>query len=119
MGNNFRFPDGSSGGNAPAGGSGQGNFNNDDEDDLYSYAENEYLQTPVHIYVLHKRRCIVHVTHENIIAYVLMHYNADSLVLKDQYGMKIQFEVSRKKKKKKKREKRRKRGKKGKKKKKG
>merc|ERR1712156_1175125 len=28
--NNFRFPDGSSGGNAPAGGSGQGNFNNDD-----------------------------------------------------------------------------------------
>ena len=58
-----------------------------------------YLQTPVHIYVLHKRRCIVHVTHENIIAYmyiyVLMHYNADSLVLKDQYGMKIQFEVSR------------------------
>ena len=54
-----------------------------------------YLQTPVHIYVLHKRRCIVHVTHENIIAYVHMHYNADSLVLKDQYGMKIQFEVSR------------------------
>merc|ERR1712102_223258 len=36
FGNNFRFPDGSSGGNAPAGGSGQGNFNNDDEDDLYS-----------------------------------------------------------------------------------
>merc|ERR1711964_358430 len=36
FGNNFRFPDGSSGG-APAGGSGgQGNFNNDDEDDLYS-----------------------------------------------------------------------------------
>merc|ERR1712079_784487 len=35
FGNNFRFPDGSSGGNAPAGGSGQGNFNNDD-DDLYS-----------------------------------------------------------------------------------
>merc|ERR1712107_13928 len=32
FGNNFRFPDGSSGGNAPAGGSGQGNFNNDDED---------------------------------------------------------------------------------------
>ena len=50
-----RFPDGSTGGNAPAGGSGQvilklhltfifhltiqifqGNFNNDDEDDLYS-----------------------------------------------------------------------------------
>ena len=54
-----------------------------------------YLLTQVHIYVLHKRRCIVHVTHENIIAYVLMHYNADSLVLKDQYGMKIQFEVSR------------------------
>ena len=54
-----------------------------------------YLQTPVHIYVLHKRRCNVHVTHENIIAYVLMHYTADSLVLKDQYGMKIQFEVSR------------------------
>jgi len=36
FGNNFRFPDGSTGGNAPAGGSGQGNFNNDDEDDLYS-----------------------------------------------------------------------------------
>merc|ERR1712059_146942 len=37
VGNNFRFPDGSTGGNAPAGGSGgQGNFNNDDEDDLYS-----------------------------------------------------------------------------------
>merc|ERR1712187_364409 len=36
FGNNFRFPDGQSGGNAPAGGSGQGNFNNDDEDDLYS-----------------------------------------------------------------------------------
>merc|ERR1719445_1125916 len=36
FGNNFRFPDGSSGGNAPAGGSSQGNFNNDDEDDLYS-----------------------------------------------------------------------------------
>jgi len=35
FGNNFRFPDGSTGGNAPAGG-GQGNFNNDDEDDLYS-----------------------------------------------------------------------------------
>merc|ERR1711881_307447 len=36
FGNNFRFPDGSSGG-APAGGSGgQGNFNNEDEDDLYS-----------------------------------------------------------------------------------
>merc|ERR1712058_128619 len=36
FGTNFRFPDGSSGG-APAGGSGgQGNFNNDDEDDLYS-----------------------------------------------------------------------------------
>ena len=43
----------------------------------------------------YKRGCIVHVTHENIIAYVLMHYTADSLVLKDQYGMKIQFEVSR------------------------
>merc|ERR1711934_454101 len=36
FGNNFRFPDGSSGGSAPASGSGQGNFNNDDEDDLYS-----------------------------------------------------------------------------------
>merc|ERR1711990_420749 len=36
FGNNFRFPDGSTGGNAPAGGSGQGNFSNDDEDDLYS-----------------------------------------------------------------------------------
>merc|ERR1712183_900110 len=36
FGNNFRFPDGSTGGNAPAGGSGQGNFNNDNEDDLYS-----------------------------------------------------------------------------------
>merc|ERR1711894_405153 len=36
FGNNFRFPDGSTGGNAPAGGSGQGNFNNDDEEDLYS-----------------------------------------------------------------------------------
>ena len=47
------------------------------------------------MYYTNKRRCIVHVTHENIIAYVLMHYNADSLVLKDQYGMKIQFEVSR------------------------
>merc|ERR1711970_429066 len=36
FGNNFRFPDGSTGGSAPSGGSGQGNFNNDDEDDLYS-----------------------------------------------------------------------------------
>merc|ERR1719315_581015 len=38
FGNNFRFPDGSTGGNAPSGGGsgGQGNFNNDDEDDLYS-----------------------------------------------------------------------------------
>merc|ERR1711936_1341714 len=36
FGTNLRFPDGSTGGNAPAGGSGQGNFNNDDEDDLYS-----------------------------------------------------------------------------------
>ena len=36
FGNNFRFPDGSSGGSgAPAAG-GQGNFNNDDDDDLYS-----------------------------------------------------------------------------------
>merc|ERR1719158_1201766 len=36
FGNNFRFPDGSSGG-APAGGSGgQGNFNAEDDDDLYS-----------------------------------------------------------------------------------
>merc|ERR1711890_35957 len=35
FGNNFRFPDGSSGGGAPSGGGsgGQGNFNNDD---LYS-----------------------------------------------------------------------------------
>jgi len=32
FGTNFRFPDGQ-GGNAPAG---QGNFNNDDDDDLYS-----------------------------------------------------------------------------------
>ena len=31
----FRFPDGSSGGSAPASG-GQGNFANDDDDDLYS-----------------------------------------------------------------------------------
>merc|ERR1712002_776447 len=36
FGTNFRFPDGSSGG-APAGGSGgQGNFNAEDDDDLYS-----------------------------------------------------------------------------------
>merc|ERR1712073_13796 len=35
FGNNFRFPDGSSGGSAPAAG-GQGNFANDDDDDLYS-----------------------------------------------------------------------------------
>merc|ERR1712019_206973 len=36
FGNNFRFPDGSSGGSgAPASG-GQGNFNHDDDDDLYS-----------------------------------------------------------------------------------
>merc|ERR1712048_601762 len=36
FGNNFRFPDGSSGGSgAPASG-GQGNFNNDDDDDLYN-----------------------------------------------------------------------------------
>merc|ERR1711894_380853 len=35
FGNNFRFPDGSSGGSAPASG-GQGNFANDDDDDLYS-----------------------------------------------------------------------------------
>merc|ERR1712227_36474 len=36
FGNNFRFPDGSSGGSgAPAAG-GQGNFNNDDDDDLYN-----------------------------------------------------------------------------------
>ena len=34
FGNNFRFPDGSSG-SAPASG-GQGNFANDDDDDLYS-----------------------------------------------------------------------------------
>merc|ERR1739838_568133 len=61
FGNNFRFPDGSTVGNAPAGGSGQGNFNNDDEDDLYTL-----VRTPVHIYVLHKRLfCIVcHVIHE-------------------------------------------------------
>merc|ERR1712165_291075 len=32
FGNNFRFPDGSSGGSAPA----AGNFNNEDDDDLYS-----------------------------------------------------------------------------------
>merc|ERR1719468_313190 len=35
FGNNFRFPDGSSGGSAPASG-GQGNFANEDDDDLYS-----------------------------------------------------------------------------------
>merc|ERR1712202_73602 len=35
FGTNFRFPDGQ-GGNAPAGGPAQGNFNNDDDDDLYS-----------------------------------------------------------------------------------
>merc|ERR1712079_437000 len=35
FGTNFRFPDGSSGGSAPAAG-GQGNFANDDDDDLYS-----------------------------------------------------------------------------------
>merc|ERR1712244_177926 len=35
FGNNFRFPDGQSGG-TPAGGTGGGNFNNDDDDDLYS-----------------------------------------------------------------------------------
>jgi len=35
FGTNFRFPDGQ-GGNAPAGGPTQGNFNNDDDDDLYS-----------------------------------------------------------------------------------
>merc|ERR1712014_220119 len=35
FGNNFRFPDGSSGGSAPAAG-GQGNFADDDDDDLYS-----------------------------------------------------------------------------------
>jgi len=33
FGTNFRFPDGQS---APSGGAGQGNFNNDDDDDLYS-----------------------------------------------------------------------------------
>ena len=37
FGNNFRFPDGSSGGSgAPAAGGQGGNFNNDDDDDLYS-----------------------------------------------------------------------------------
>merc|ERR1711877_72905 len=37
FGNNFRFPDGSSGGSgAPASGGQGGNFNNDDDDDLYS-----------------------------------------------------------------------------------
>merc|ERR1712168_517132 len=38
FGTNFRFPDGSTGGNAPAGGSGGqgGNFNADEDDDLYS-----------------------------------------------------------------------------------
>ena len=35
FGNNFRFPDGQSGG-GQGGGQGQGNFNNDDDDDLYS-----------------------------------------------------------------------------------
>ena len=35
FGTNFRFPEGQ-GGNAPASGSSQGNFNNDDDDDLYS-----------------------------------------------------------------------------------
>merc|ERR1711982_75113 len=35
FGTNFRFPDGTSGGGAPAGG-GQGNFANEDDDDLYS-----------------------------------------------------------------------------------
>merc|ERR1712186_95393 len=35
FGNNFRFPDGSTG-PAPTGGSAGGNFNNDDDDDLYS-----------------------------------------------------------------------------------
>merc|ERR1712027_29927 len=37
FGNNFRFPDGSSGGSgAPVSGGQGGNFNNDDDDDLYS-----------------------------------------------------------------------------------
>merc|ERR1711881_717123 len=36
FGTNFRFPDGQGGGSAPVGGSGQGNFNQDDDDDLYS-----------------------------------------------------------------------------------
>merc|ERR1712027_201901 len=37
FGNNFRFPDGSSGGSgAPASAGQGGNFNNDDDDDLYS-----------------------------------------------------------------------------------
>ena len=35
FGKNFRFPEGQGGGQGQTGGSG-GNFNNDDEDDLYS-----------------------------------------------------------------------------------
>merc|ERR1719222_44562 len=54
---------------------------------------------PVHIYVLHKRRCIVcHVIHEYTILPNTCNYtrlcvchNAESIVPKDQLGMKIQF----------------------------